>query len=248
MNLLLRILFLLIFAGIGKLGAQSLSTESAHILAAGTRYLRSVYDQQSDSLEILFDGKRYIPSQLETNGHPYYPEDRLSPCVILLENRSLSGIQLRYDVYRNQLVYVPDDKWLGEIALNKDRVQGFEIENHRFVYLHSFPPQANGRPAALAPGYYEVLYEGEVIAYAKRVKSFTANPGGTFDQGKYWENDSRYLVVKDHIYPIRKKKDLVKVLNDPTNALRDYMRKTHFRFGTATDVELARLLAFYDTL
>jgi hypothetical protein len=248
MKILLRVLLFLALAWTRSLVGQALQAEPREVLAAGTRYLQSVYAARSDSLALLLDGERYYPSLLLTNGYPYFAQEEPIRGTVVLENRSISGVALRYDVHHDQLVYVPDAKWLGEVALNKDRIRGFRIGAHRFEHLYIFSPASDGQPASLKPGYYEILYDGAVSAFAKRAKIFIENQGGLFDQGKYWDRDTRYVVCRGHTYPIRKKKELIHALDDTTGALRGYMRKEKFSFGLATDEEFVRLLAFYDTL
>lgn len=246
MSLLLRIYSALLFISIGTLQAQA-PIEPAAILAAGTQYLESIYHEDQDSLAPLFDGKHYLRNQLITDGHAFYPGEDPIMGSIQIENYAISGIRLCYDVHQDLLVFVPEKIWVGEIIMNPELVDRFSLGAYEFVNMQVFPPMANeGRFPK--PGYYEVLYAGKTQAYAKRIKSFLENLDNPFNQGKYWQKDAFYLVSKGRTYPLRTQKDLVKGLNDTSGSLRSYIRKENFRFKRASSLELARLLAYYDSL
>ena len=245
MNPLLPMLLLAAVLWTGSLAAQPREAPDAD---ASTRYLWSLYEPYRDNTELLFDGRQYFPSRLITQGHPYFPEDRIMAGAVRLENHEITGVQLRYNAYRNLLIFVPESRWLGEIVLNPNRITGFDLENHRFAHLKNFPPMAGIRQASPLPGYYEVLYEGQVALYVRRSRRFLENLGDTFNQGKYWANDSRYLVRDGRTYVIKKKKSLMRALDEQTGALRTFMRKSKFQWGIATDADFRQLLQFYDTL
>lgn len=243
MSLLLRISSVLLFISLGTLRAQT----PDEVLTAGTQYLESIYHEDQDSLAPLFDGKHYLRNQLITDGHAFYPVEDPVWGSIQIGNYAISGISLCYDVFQDLLVFVPEKIWVGEIVMNPDLVDRFSLGAYEFVNMRTFPPMANeGRFPK--PGYYEVLYVGETQAYTKRMKSFSENLDNPFNQGKYWQKDAFYLVCKGRTYPLRTQKDLVKGLNDTSGSLRTYIRKEKFRFKRATSADLARLLAYYDSL
>ena len=223
--------------------AQAARPDSSRLAAAdGLRrqYAQALYDAPG-----LYNGPEYVGrSQRKTDGHPFFESPQEQPATIEYGGNTYSGVPLRYDLVRGQLVLSAPIGGL-ELRLVNERVTRFTVAGHSFVRLVA----DSSRRSPLATGFYDLLVEGPVRvlgAYRKAVQEqTTANRVENTIIAK-----SDYFVRKDgRYYKVSKPGALLSLFPQNKAALRSYIWANNLKFSDASrGQDLAALVRYQATL
>jgi hypothetical protein len=194
----------------------------------------------------LVNGRIYSQPHPKANGHPYMRSSNWMPGSVKIYGKEFSGLKLNYDIWQDYLIYLdesPDgDKKM--LLLNKDHVEGFNVENNSFVTLG--PSNANNLDETR---YFEVLYTGKVSLYNKWAKTFEAITTQEFPAGRFLDPKiSRYLLKDKVLYKVSNRFVLLKLCNDRKPELKKYLRKHKIDVRKGKDEQLAGLIEYYNSL
>jgi hypothetical protein len=124
------------------------------------------------------------------------------------------------------------------------RLQGFTVFNQPFVRL-----EKDALTPIVSTGFYQVLYDGEIKLYKKEVKIITEKYTNTPELSVLFEKVHYYYIKKgNRFYPIVKKKDFLKILNDKGKDLNDFISNEHLNFRKDKDNTLTKIVAYYDQI
>jgi len=148
------------------------------------------------------------PFRLVDDRHLYLV-DKYEIGKITYDGQDYYDVKLKYDIFRDVLVLNPygESENTG-INLNKSKVESFSIENKNFIKIDK---KSETVPEFL-PGYYE---ESEItpdfIFYIKHHKDQQKIAAETGVFYFFKENNSFFVNLKNTIYPIKGKNDVIKL-------------------------------------
>jgi len=151
------------------------------------------------------------PFRLIDDRHLYLV-DKYDIGKVTYDGQNYYDVKLKYDIYRDLLVLNPygESENIG-INLNKSKVESFSIENKNFIKID----KKNETVPEFIPGYYEeTKISPDFVFYIKHHKDQqkTATEAGLFYFFK--ENNSFFIDLKNKIYPIKGKSDIIKLFPD----------------------------------
>ncbi|KGO96439.1 hypothetical protein Q767_05915 [Flavobacterium enshiense DK69] len=153
------------------------------------------------------------------NKHRYYPNDKFEIGSATYNSQNYYDIPLKYDIYKDILIYRPQESEAISIELIHEKVTAFSINNKKFVYLNNiyFPMMQ------IKPGYYEENISGKnFIFYIKhhRNKREILKGSSVFYE---FDNDYEYLLEKNGTFnKISSKKDLIKLFPEYKRKINDF--------------------------
>ena len=148
------------------------------------------------------------PYRISNNKHRYFTDEEYTKGDVLYDSQWYYNVPLKYDLYKDVLIYkIQKESSLG-IDLISQRVSTFRIYDKNFIFLE-IPFSRNEK---LKSGFFQEVYKNENFAfYAKNIRyrrEIIKN------QNLYteFEDDNAYFLKNENgYYEIQSKKDLTKL-------------------------------------
>ncbi|MBS1606373.1 MAG: hypothetical protein JST42_27185 [Bacteroidetes bacterium] len=214
--------------------AQTPPIDSGALRSAILTYTRS------DAAEtMLYNGILYPGYDHQAQGHPFFGSDGFVTGSIHYDGIIYPELPLSYDLQKDVLV-IPNKQRNTTIQLLTEKLSGFTIDGHDFVYL--LPDSSAVNPPA--PGFYEVLYKGTTTALVHHRKLVRAGVH-TEDPSTYIQYDDWYLEQNDHYQAIHNNTSLISAFRKNYKPLKEYLKKNRLNFKKAPAAALAGAAEFY---
>lgn len=196
-NIFMRLIFLL-FLPIIVFGQRSESESTTY-----TWFDNTIGISNTD----IFNGLVYVEKHKMINEkHKFYNNPNFSLGSIIFNAQPYYNINLKYDVFNDELLLVNDAPNLPTILLDKDKIIKFSIGNSVFENL-----KIETKKGEILTGFFEVLSRSEELElYKKNHKKLQTK---TNDKIRYFEfkDQNRYVFFYQGIYyQINKLNDLSK--------------------------------------
>lgn len=240
-NLLFTGLALLLL-GLPRPGLGQSRPSDSTLVATAERRLHQQYTRAVGAESRLYNGPEYVSYLLpHTQGQPFFITAQALPATITYAGSVYTGVPLRYDLVRGQLVLsAPSGR---EMSLVNEQVTRFELGEHTFIRL-----SADSAKAGLArSGFYELLVEGPVQLLAAHHKTLEKRSSAGRVESEITAKDE-FLVRKDRrYYPVGNAAALQRLFPARKAALRQYIKEHKLVFGADERAyalsELVRYLA-----
>ena len=199
-----------IFLGMNYMGAQS-----------PEEILTKSFDQiiGKENLDINNGTFHTNEFRVINNKHRYYPSEKFEKGDVTYNNQQYFDIDIKYDLYKDILVYRPQDSDFLSINLISEKISTFKLNNKNFVYLNSLNFPLND----VKSGLYEKCVNGKTFIFYikhKRDKREVFKETTAFNE---FENNYEYYLEKNGaLYKINAKKDLVKLFPDFKRQINDF--------------------------
>lgn len=193
--------------------------------------------------------KRYINGYLYaetfpgTMGHPFFLSEAWYMSELSMDGRPYEGLTLRYDLYRDQVLYNhihPSGSYI--IVLNKELIDAFVMDGHLFKKLQDPGHLSEG----MEEGYYELLAEGKASFYVKWQKRLS-DPGpdsrAEFTLIKEW-----YILNNGEFRRVNGKSGLIKVLEDHKKEIKSFISDNRIVINAGKEPEIKRIIDYYNRL
>jgi len=152
-----------------------------------------------------------------------------------------NNVDLLYDEVKDCVILQDSTH---RIQLVSQRLQGFTVFNQPFVRL-----EKDANTPIVASGFYQILYDGEIKLYKKEVKIITEKFTNTPELKVLFEKVFYYYIKKgNRFYPIEKKKDFLKILNDKGKDLNDFIINERLNFRKDKDNTLIKIVTYYNQI
>ncbi|HXB05721.1 MAG TPA: hypothetical protein VNW04_01360 [Puia sp.] len=180
--------------------------------------------------------------QIKT-GHPYF-EDSLIRGALLYNGVLYEHIPLIYDVVLD-VVVINDPYNIWKIALNREHLDSFTVENHSFVRIGD-----SLNPTAPRNGFYEQLYRGRVRLFRKETKSIQMEASWAGLQFEKYTLTviSYYLKKGETYYAVNNRQSLLTALKDKSSQVKKFIRSNHLRMRNDKENTLVKVITWYDGL
>lgn len=181
------------------------------------------YKTEQDTLlqkQILYNGRIWRNQYYKVRGDQFLFSQDFLPGTVTIRGQLFDNIRLRYDIYKDQIMTMSNPTTI--LQINKEMVDRFSVNFENKLY--QFERITSDSTKALT-GYLNVLYKGEIslyIKYQKKIELFAV--GGKYD--RFYQFYDIFLVKDGKMYPLTGKRELLNLLVDKKQQIRDFM-KTH---------------------
>ena len=186
----------------------------------------------------IYNGPEYTGSYPLTTGTPFFDTSDFQRAVISYGGVTYKDILLAYDLVSNEIA-IKGYQGLS-IRLDPNKVDYFLLRGHHFVRAES--TVGNG-----SVDFYDLLYDGPVILYAKRSKQVERafNPADPYFFRPY---NYYFLQKESQTCPIEGKKDLLKLFKNRSSDIKAFWKKNKTDFKKQTEQAIVTTVAYYAQL
>jgi hypothetical protein len=225
------------------LKAQTAQKDSLILDSATALALREYHTYVNPATE-LYRGPEYVDYAYQIkDGHPFF-EDSLIAGSILYNGILYQHIPLLFDEVLD-LVVIKDPYEVWRIGLNREHVDSFTIEDHRFIRVGD-----SLNPTAPRNGYYEQLYRGRIRLLKRESKSVQVQ-ASFLNQGfeKYTLTSTSYYLKKgETYYAVNNERSLLAAIKDKSREAKRFMRSNRLRMRKDKQNTLVQVITWYDGL
>lgn len=187
----------------------------------------------------LYTGTEYLGNGQRAKGTPFFLGDSALPGSVQYQGEFYPSVDLQYNLLSGEIL-VKDYARSYDIQLTREKVDGFVIAGHEFLYIS---PDRSTAPS-MEEGYYERLNRTAPFLYARRDKKI-AYPANAEEQPFYRQVDSRFLQLGDRFYRVESKGALLEILRDKKDELKKYIRDRHIDFRNKFEQALISTTEYY---
>lgn len=218
------------------------------ILTANRESLTNMHEQNFGDLKDVISGREHRAVYHFTNGHPFWKQQSWLLGNVKTNIHYYPGLTVRYDLYRDVLIYLPDSLSIDFFAINQDQVQNFTLDGTPFLNLGLGDEMMAMKTADMKPGYYEWVYQGATQLFAKNWKELKGKSGDANAHSEFYDRRNLYVYVDESFVLVKKKKHLLNALQKHKSEIRSFIRKNHLNIRNITDTQFINLLRHYDSL
>ncbi|HEY0680602.1 MAG TPA: hypothetical protein VGD17_20120 [Chitinophagaceae bacterium] len=189
----------------------------------------------------LYNGTEYTASYPMTNGTPFWDIAEFRNGNISYEGIVYKDIPMIYDLVANEVLIRGIRMQI--IKLDNNRIDFFEIGNHRFVRFTGDTTNKNLLPVDI----YDLVLNDEVKVYVKRKKQVARNisENGKYDFIEYHS----YFVYKDGwFHPVANRKDLLKIFRDKSEPVKTFWKEKRIDFRKNFEQAIIKTVSYYSLL
>ena len=201
-----------------------------------------MYKKAMNKQELVYNGSAYLPMKEDANDHPFFLDEGYLEGTINCEGHTYVKLPMKYDIVQDELI-VPhyDQQGFHQLVqLRKEKVNWVLIEDHYFIYV------AQGRWEKIKPGYYNVLYDNDILVLEKiekEVKEELSLMGGV---DLVLTQQSQYFLIKDNQpFLIKNRKSLIKAFGDHQKILAEFINNNNYQFKSEIEAEILNLVKYY---
>lgn len=197
----------------------------------------TIYDNQ-----LLYNGRIWRNPFLLIKENQFLFSKEFLAGSVTMRGKTFSDVRIKYDIFTDEIItpFSP----AGMIQLNKQMVDSFSLnfqnKNYHFIRI----PDGN---TDLPGGYYNVVYKGKTILYARyRKKIEKLADEDEFD--KFYQTTRIFIIKEGKAINIPGKKDLIRILNIQKKDVRQFMRDNNIRISNEDPFSFITFLRFIDDL
>jgi hypothetical protein len=199
---------------------------------------------QHDSIEkqILYNGRAWRNLYYSVRGDQFLFSEEFIPGTVTINNRLYNNLMLKYDICNDEILTI--NKLGIIIQLNKEMITMFTITPGAETYLFQRMDTTRAAPFS---GYVNVLYHGNISLLVRYRKEILQNSG---DEVYYKFNQLQkiYLLKDTVFYPVSNKKDLLKILTDKKQLVRNYTKSNRIKISRKYPSSFVPVVKYYNSL
>lgn len=166
--------------------------------------------------DLLQTGTEYVKMFAPENGSPFFPVERNRGSVTYHGNRYVD-VELLYDC-EDDIVLIRDLQGQLKLRLVREKLDGFEVDGHRFVKLQLMRPEGE---------FYEELHNGRRRLLVQWQKKMAYD---TKQTSIYTLRKTIFLLQDGRRMPIDRLSDLLGLVPDKKKELRRIYAEQPFKF------------------
>lgn len=224
------------FALIASCPIVTLAQTDTTFVADARKNAIQYYTQTMGVQSHIFNGSEYKEYISQRDEFPTLYDDVMTGNV-KYAGELYENIPLYYDLAKDQVItsYTHGNK----VQLLRDKVEYFDIGDHRFVRLNN---------DKVAEGFYDLLYDGKMKFYAKRLKVLAVRMNGN-DADNIFEERVRYYILKNGVYhTVKGKRSVLSLVSDKKREVKRTIREEKLKFGKTREKSIARILERYEEI
>jgi len=186
----------------------------------------------------LYNGSRYHDYQPLQDEHPYFLNDDWQEGSVLYNGNRYAAVALLYNIFTDEVI-LENYNGGSMTLLIAERVQSFSLGDRTFIRLDN---------ELVKTGFYEILYDGDIKVYAKRIKEFSETISSA-EIVRTFNEKVKYFILRDgRYYPVKSKGSVFDLFKDHKKELARYMRDTNLSFKKNREHTLVKLTEYYTGL
>jgi len=228
-----------------SVSAQQIEGRQDEIIEKAFAEAVSVYNKEIGKNSMIFTGSAYYDSYGGIIGHQYFVNDYWEQGSLVYDDHKYDSIFLKYDVYRDLLLIenFNSDGYLSPIQLYGPKVSSFNLMGYYFIRLE------RDTISNIKAGFYNQMYKSKDIEVLIKRRKEISNSNGINTIREEFTNKSRYYIKKGGLfYRVKKRKSILKVLEDRKKEIKNFIKKNKFYFKESIDIQLVEVVAYYDSL
>lgn len=172
-----------------------------------------------DNLAINNGAIHFNEYRIINNKHRYYPTEKFENGSVVYSGQHYFDIPIKYDIYRDIVIYRPQESDVIGIELIPEETTSFSINNKKFIYITNLFFQTN----QMKSGYYEENVTGKNFTfYIKHHRDKREILKGTSVFYEF-EDNYEYYIKKDNSFTrISSKKDLIRFFPEHKRKINDF--------------------------
>jgi len=198
----------------------------------------------SNSNEIV-NGRKWV-NESGYIGSPMLVENYWPKADILYNGLRFSGIQVNYDVFKDELIiYYPEKNQERYVVINKDHLEEFSFSdslihrNRLFKYIEL--------PGTGEKLLCEKIPAGKASLFIKQIKTVQATPSEN-TKGKYITIYKYYFDAGNGFYTFRSKSQMIRLLADHKAEMNKFIRKQKLKINQKHPEDIVAAIRYYDGL
>jgi len=210
--------------------------------------LYELYSLKIDPASEVINGREYFPYYFRSNTKPILFIGKKHSSSITLNGRKFDDIDLDYDTFKDQVVYIDSVRFFIysplRLALNKDHIDCFELcfekDTMSFVYLCK-----NDDPGFyLQNGFYEMAFDGG-SKYIIKHKSIIQGRDGYDD---YLYKPAGYINTGSGYFRLSNNKNFIALFGDKSGDVKIFLKNSGIKIRKANKTQIKHVLEYYDRL
>lgn len=216
--------------------AQSYTADTLFV-ARAKEYAQSLYQQSIGSQAGLFNGSAYVEYQPLKDEHPYFFADWVEGSIHY-NGELYEKVPLLYDLQTDKII-TEHARSFNKIQLVDEKVNYFILGDRTFLRLTD---------KGIAPGFYELVYDGRTRFYVKSRKEQQERNTVT-ELLRTFEEKKTYFIYKGGTYfVVKSKKSVLAVLEDRKSELKKFIKQNRLSFSKDRIKSLTLITQHYDQL
>ena len=204
---------------------------------------RAVYHQAFGDQKGLYNGGRYTEYLYKfKEGDPYFNMPQPEAGSVLYDGIQYDSVLMRYDEIADELVI---NYYTERIQLLKPKVERFSFFNANFIQIEKDSLSNN----LISSGFYNLLYKGKICLFKKEIKTISESTSTNVELQSFVEQKDYYYIKREgKYYSIKSKNELIDLLSDRKNEVKEFMRTNGLNFRRDRQNMLTQTIAYYDRL
>lgn len=204
-------------------------------------YNNKLYSNSND----LINGKKWT-NEMKFSGSPLLMENYWPEADISYNGSVYKGIQINYDVYKNDLiVYHPVKGTVKYVVLSKENLSGFSftdtVSNRKYSYEYIELPGIKGKTL------YENASVGKISFFIKPNKVIVQKSMDN-GQGEFFNFYEYYLNSGNGYSSFRSKSQFLKLFENHVTELKRYIRKNSLKINNQHPDDVIAVLRYFNGL
>ena len=201
-----------------------------------------VYHQFTDKQSRLYNGTEHIYYHPALEGCPYFLDRDMHTGSLVYDGVYFANVPMQYDCVKDYLVILHFDRFF-KMNLVAEKVKEFSFAGH--TYIRMVKDSVNNLP--FSTGFYDRLYNGNLILLAKRTKRIEETVTDKVVQ-RVSEKTFYYLYNGKNFESVKSYKSLLAMLKDHSKEVRQYLRKNKIKYRKDRELAITKAVAYYDSL
>lgn len=165
---------------------------------------------------LLYSGTEFLKQFNQAKGDPFFPTpDHMGS--VHYQGQWYRDLEVHYDI-EDDIVLIRDLQGLLKLRLIREKLEGFEIDGHRFVKLKLLGGSGE---------YYEELYNGKIPLYLQWKKNAELD---NQEMVKYELKKILFVLVNGKVMTINSKFDLLTIIPEKEKEIKKIYRENRLNF------------------
>lgn len=192
--------------------------------------------------QILYTGKVWHNVYSLVKGDQFlFSKDFLKGSVTI-NGETFKDLNINYDIYKDEII-TPTNRGFF-LQLNKEVVDSFTLmfnyKTYKFINT-----QDDSLPAI--KGFVNLLYKGKtelIVKYKKEIQLLAVDD--KYDL--FYPTTRIYLLKGGNIYQVANKHDLLKVLNEDNDQIKEFIKKNKIKISKTEPESFIPVIRYYDSI
>jgi hypothetical protein len=192
--------------------------------------------------QVLYNGKIWSNIYYMVDGDQFFYSRMFLPGSLTINGIKFTNIPLKYDILNDEILTPVDTG--GIVQLNKEMVDSFSVlyQNKKYQFI-SMQEDSTIR----LKSYFNVLYKGKTSLYLRYYKKIDKLHAGE-NNDKFYQFTRIFFVKDNIIYPINGKGDLLKILVEEKERIKNFIRKNKLDVSEKEPGSFIPIIRFYDSI